>query len=498
MLEHARAASPDRLKRELFTFVKHITAVIPLVIAMDDLHWADTSTIELLAYLLTRPELSRLLIVCAYRQTDMALSAHPFVSVRHELIRRRICVELPIRLLNYEEVLRYLELVFPGNEFPLRFADVILARTNGNPLFLCEIARELAARGDVRRQEGRWVLNTSVDTIRIALPVSIQAVIDRKLEQLEDIDRNLLAVASLQGLEFDSRLTAIAAGLGLTDTEHRLQRLESVHSLIAARDEDDPGEAIPGQRYVFVHVLYQEAFYGLMTPARRAEVALLVADGLAEIRKENPSRVAAELAILYEIGRNFELAAHWFLQAARNAAAVYANHEAGDLCRRAMSVATRLPDARRSALILDAAMLRAELHLNVSDFESAVADFGVAEKTASDAGLVEAQINAVCGAALALFNIKRTVETRALGIKALELAHHSGSRSCGCFIRNGARNGADVHGGFSNGAAFQHTCVAGIAERVQTSCSPACDRRSWLRSGISRLATGVRRGSSAL
>jgi hypothetical protein len=94
------------------------------------------------------------------------------------------------------------------------------------------------------------------------------------------------------------------------------------------------------------------------------------------MHKKDASRVAAELAILYELGRNFERAADWFLQAARNAAAVYANHEAGELCRRAISVAGRLPDAQRSALVLDAAMLRAELHLNVSDFESAVADFG--------------------------------------------------------------------------------------------------------------------------
>jgi hypothetical protein len=72
-------------------------------------------------------------------------------------------------------------------------------------------------------------------------------------------------------------------------------------------------------------------------------------------------------------------------------------------------------------------MRRAEVHLNVSDFESAVADFGLAEKTASEAGLVEAQIDATCGAALALFDIKRTTETRALGTKALEIARRSGS-----------------------------------------------------------------------
>ena len=83
----------------------------------------------------------------------------------------------------------------------------------------------------------------------------------------------------------------------------------------------------------------------------------------------------------------------------------------------------------RNPLVLDAAMLQAELHLNVSEFENAVADFGLAEKAASDAGLVEAQVDAICGAALALFNLKRTSETRALGFKALELARVSGSET---------------------------------------------------------------------
>ena len=68
---------------------------------------------------------------------------------------------------------------------------------------------------------------------------------------------------------------------------------------------------------------------------------------------------------------------------------VYANHEAADLCKRAITNADRLEPPLRNPLVLDAAMLQAELHLNVSDFENAVADFGLAEKAASDAGLVE-------------------------------------------------------------------------------------------------------------
>jgi predicted ATPase len=199
-------------------------------------------------------------------------------------------------------------------------------------------------RHAVWQQEGRWVVDTSLEIIQSALPVSIQAIIDRKIEQVEDSDRNLLAAASLQGLEFDSRLAAIASRLGLAETEYRLRRLQSVHSLIVARGENDPGEAVPGQQYAFVHVLYQEALCRLLTPARRAEVALRIAGGLADLHKNDLLRVAAEMAVMYEIGRNFERAAHWFLQAARKAAEVYANHEAGEFCRRAMSAAARLPD----------------------------------------------------------------------------------------------------------------------------------------------------------
>src|SRR4051812_15126845 len=70
VLERAKAASPERLKRELFAFVAQITAVTPLVIAIDDFHWSDASTVEMLAYLLTRPELKGFLLLCAYRQTE--------------------------------------------------------------------------------------------------------------------------------------------------------------------------------------------------------------------------------------------------------------------------------------------------------------------------------------------------------------------------------------------------------------------------------------------
>ena len=156
VLERARVASPERVKRELASFVAHITAVLPLVIAIDDLHWADASTVEVLAYLLSRPDLRRLLLVCAYRQTEMSLSAHPFVTVRHDLVKRRLLIDLPLRRLNREETADYLDVVFPDNRFPKELAEVLQARSNGNPFFLTEIVRDLTQRGAVRRHNGQW------------------------------------------------------------------------------------------------------------------------------------------------------------------------------------------------------------------------------------------------------------------------------------------------------------------------------------------------------
>ena len=154
-----------------------------------------------------------------------------------------------------------------------------------------------------------------------------------------------------------------------------------------------------------------------------------MASALTQFNRDNLPKVAAELALLYEAARDFGCAAQCFLEAAKNAARVYANHEAVELSRRAMATADRLPDEQRLPLILKVAFQLAELHLTLSGFDDAVSDFGIAEKAATEADLIEPRIEAICGAALALFNLKRTDETRALGQHALDLACRSGSET---------------------------------------------------------------------
>ena len=98
--EEAKAASQERLKRELGAFLQEVSRLRPLLLFLDDLHWADASTVDLLAYIGSKCAALRLLLVLTYRPTDLLLSKHPFVPVKQELQARGVCREIVLELLD--------------------------------------------------------------------------------------------------------------------------------------------------------------------------------------------------------------------------------------------------------------------------------------------------------------------------------------------------------------------------------------------------------------
>ena len=98
VVSDAKAASRERMKRELAAFLQEVSRIQPLVLFIDDLHWADASTTELLAYLSQRLAALRILVVMAYRPSEMILAQHPFIGVRQELQRQGLCREVNIGL----------------------------------------------------------------------------------------------------------------------------------------------------------------------------------------------------------------------------------------------------------------------------------------------------------------------------------------------------------------------------------------------------------------
>jgi predicted ATPase len=340
----SQAASQERLKREFCAFLQEVSRIRPMVLFLDDLHWADASTADLLAYLGTRCVAWRLLVVVTYRPSDLLLGGHPFRPVQLDLQGRGLCREVPLGFLGRPDVERYLALQFPAHDFPAELADVVHRRTEGNPLFLVDLLRYLCDRGVLVAVGEGWALAQVLPDLQRELPESVRSLIRRKLERLGEADRRLLAAASVQGHEFDAAVVAAVLELDAAEVEERLAELDRIHALVRLLREHDLPDRTHTLRYSFVHVLYQNALYGALTPARKVAWSAAAARALLVHYGEQSPAVATELALLFEAARDPIQAATYFLHAAEHAVRVSASREAVVLARRGLALLQTLPD----------------------------------------------------------------------------------------------------------------------------------------------------------
>jgi predicted ATPase len=340
----AEAASQERRKRELSVFLRELSRLRPLVLFLDDIHWADPSSTDLLAYLGSKCAELPLLLVLTYRPSDLLRSQHPFGLIKLDLQGRGVCHEIALPYLSREDLDRYLALAFEGHQFPEEFTAVLHARTEGNPLFMVDLLRYLRDRGMILQDRGAWALARAAPDLQHELPESIRGMIERKVDQLSKADRHLLMAASVQGPQFDSAVVARVLGREAADVEERLQVLEGVHVLVRRIREQVFPDGTLTLRYGFVHVLYQNALYAALQPTRKAAWSAAAARALLNHYGEKSADRSAELAMLFEAARAPECAADHYLAAAENAARIFAHHEAVALARRGLALLQTLPD----------------------------------------------------------------------------------------------------------------------------------------------------------
>ncbi|MBI1762199.1 MAG: protein kinase [Acidobacteria bacterium] len=367
LLAEVKAASQERMKRELANFLQAVAERRPLVLFFDDLHWADVSTIDLLSFLAGKFEALRVLIVVTYRPSDMLLAKHPFLQIKPDLQARGVCRELLLEFLNAAEIAEYLALEFPGHRFPPEFPQLIHAKTEGSPLFMADLVRYLRDRNVIRRTDfsllppeteqteafatvslteapATWTLAEALPDIERALPESVRGMIERKLAQLSEDDRKLLTAASVQGYEFDSAILAQVLNLDADEIEEQLEKLERVFAFVKLVSEAEFPNGTLTLKYRFVHVLYQNALYASLRATRRATLSRDVALALEACYGARSASVANELALLWEAARDSARAADAFLQAARNAAQINAHREAVQLAGRGLAAVCKLPE----------------------------------------------------------------------------------------------------------------------------------------------------------
>ena len=338
-------ASQERLKRELAAFLSAICATQPLVLFIEDIHWADSSTVDLLSYLLTRLSNDRLFTIITFRPSELQLAQHPFLALKLDLQTRGVARELPLAFLTENEVRALLALKFPGSAFPAELSRMIHSRTEGNPLFVADVAQYLRARDVVRESGGIWTVSGSLPDLERELPESMRSMVQRKIGQLSEEDSQLLLAAAVQGHSFDSSVISSALHREPADVEERLDELERIYTFVIRRDEYEYPDGTLTTRYRFVHVLYQNALYASLSVSRKVQVSKAVGEALLKVQKGVAGPVAAELGFLFETAREPDRASEYFAAAARNAARVFAIKEAAVLARRGLALLAKVEES---------------------------------------------------------------------------------------------------------------------------------------------------------
>src|SRR5262249_45379486 len=141
-----KAASLEQMKRELRDFFQELSLRQPVVLFIDDLHWSDISTIDLLAFLGSKFSMLRMLVILTYRPSELFLAQSPFVQIMLDFQSRGLSREIALRFFGSDEIERYLAVEFPGHNFPREFPSFIQEKTEGNPLFMADLIRYLRDR----------------------------------------------------------------------------------------------------------------------------------------------------------------------------------------------------------------------------------------------------------------------------------------------------------------------------------------------------------------
>jgi DNA-binding SARP family transcriptional activator len=318
-LPEAPALDSDGARFRLFestaAFLRRMAAERPLVLVLDDLHAADTSSLLLLEFVVSEIVDARVLILAIYRDPELE-PGDPTAAALAD-VARRASLRLSLGGLAGTEVASYVALSAPV-QAPASLVAAITTETEGNPLFISEIVRMLASEGRLDQ--------TADVSWQHAIPETVKEVIGRRLHRLSDDCRTTLALASVLGREFEPDIVGRLADRPSTE-------------LLALFDEANSQRvvaSVPGQpgRVRFTHALIRETLYDALPPGRRVDYHLRAAHAIEALAATDLSPHLSSLAHHYFRAipaANPDTVLSYAVQAAEQASRLLAHEEAARL-----------------------------------------------------------------------------------------------------------------------------------------------------------------------
>ncbi|HKA17933.1 MAG TPA: AAA family ATPase [Blastocatellia bacterium] len=349
MKQQLLGATRERMLREMAEALEALTAERPVVLVLEDLHWSDYSTLDLISYLARRSEPVRLMVIGTYRPVELILSDHPLKGVKQELQVHRLCKELPLEYLTRKTVRDFLELRFPNSPVAVELSQMIHQRTEGNPLFIVNLVNYLLAEKLVVEESGRWRLQADPGQVERGLPENIRHLIEKQIDRLSPQQQRILEAASVVGMSCSAVAIAAALDGDLLETEECCEEMSRRNQFLMPPYQAELPDGTITPRFTFIHVLYLDVLYNRISPTRRSQMHLRISKRGEEIYGQRVTEIASELAVHFDEGRDRSKAVKYYLMAAENAASRFANREGMALARRGLDLLSLLPKTNERA-----------------------------------------------------------------------------------------------------------------------------------------------------
>jgi len=392
----------DRMLREICDALETMSAGQPVILVLEDLQWADPSTVDLISAVGRRRGYAQLILLTTHRPVA---AAHRLNQVKQDLLAQRLCREIALEPLTESDVFRYLFGDSPKTPSTVPFARLIHRRSEGNPLFIVAALDNMTRKGLIAREDGAVQLLVSLEELDVGVPNSLAKMIEAQIERLSAEERGVLDVGSIVGVMFSTSLIGAAMGVAAEHLEQICDGIAQRHQFVRAAGSQRHLDGRVCRRYQFVHALYRDVLYEGQPSHSRMKWHGRVGEEMETLAAHSggPEHLA-ELAP--DLAHHFEAAADW------GRAAKYLEMTAEVACRRAttaplgaclilehaLDLVKRLPEAARAEIELRILQRLAAMY--VSSFTSRAVDtYETLASRAAHYGLINAEISGLIGMA---------------------------------------------------------------------------------------------------
>jgi adenylate cyclase len=335
-------------RQALCDLLTHAARIQPLVIILDDLHWADLESLELLHFVVQKLDFSLPILFCLLFRS---LKENPATTAWQTLANENPnCITLPLSELPQADAGTMLSNLLISNQLPTGFQAFIQKKTDGNPLYMEELLNNMIESGAIRSINGQWQL--ADDSQPVPVPDSLYQIIQSRIDQLDFSSpgsRRLLWIAATSGDECsEDLLWQVYQSTGRPRQEYSRQLKELMNAALLERKAPKDRKDAASLEYQFRHNLVQQVAYENIPAGLQSEYHASIGRFLENKfsrSDEQKNRFASLLAHHFDKGRQWDAAFHYHLLAGQSDAQAFANDIALAHLNRALEIAQNTPQA---------------------------------------------------------------------------------------------------------------------------------------------------------